>query len=109
MKTFKICLMIAFLSLAQYPIQSRATEAPVTTVTTTTTITEEPVSAEMQVMLDRLNEINAMDKSNLSFSEKRELRREVKAIKKSMAEHTNGVYISVGAAIIIVLLLILIF
>lgn len=52
----------------------------------------------------RLDEINSMDKSNLTSSEKKELRKEVKTIKKAA---NGGVYISVGGLIIIILLLII--
>jgi hypothetical protein len=56
---------------------------------------------------NRLEEIKAMDKSTLTRAEKKALKTEVKAMKKE-ARATNGVYISVGALIIIILLLILI-
>jgi hypothetical protein len=55
----------------------------------------------------RLEEINAIDKSTLSKSEKRALRGEVKMIKKEMKAVSGGVYISVGAILLIALLLIL--
>jgi hypothetical protein len=61
---------------------------------------------QAHVMQLRLNEIHAMDKSNLTAAEKKALRKEVKAIKK-IAD--GGVYISVGAIIIILLLLIILF
>jgi hypothetical protein len=64
-------------------------------------------SAEAKVMMSRLEEIKAMDKSNMTSKQKRELRKEVRSIKKSMTELSGGVYLSVGAIIIIVLLLIL--
>lgn len=54
----------------------------------------------------RLIEIKSMDKSELSATEKRELRKEVKDLKRTAKE--NGIYLSVGAIIIIILLLILI-
>lgn len=65
------------------------------------------VPAHVQVMLDRLEEIKEMDKSNLSRAEKKELRKEVRTIKKELRSTGNGVYLSVGAIIIIILLLIL--
>lgn len=68
---------------------------------------EKVESAEAQVMISRLEEIKAMDKSNMSSSEKKTLRKEVRTIKKSLAQLNGGVYLSVGAIIIIVLLLIL--
>jgi hypothetical protein len=54
----------------------------------------------------RLSEINEMDKSAMTSSEKNELRKEVREIKKEQ-KNSGGIYISVGAAILIVLLLIL--
>jgi hypothetical protein len=64
-------------------------------------------SAEANVILARLDEINAMDKSKLNSSEKKQLRKEVRSIKTQLRENHGGVYLSVGAIIIIVLLLIL--
>jgi hypothetical protein len=55
--------------------------------------------------ISRLNEINEMDMSAMNNAEKRELRKEVRAIEKQ--QNGGGIYISVGAAILIVLLLIL--
>ncbi len=65
------------------------------------------VPAEVKILLNRLEEIKKMDKSNLNSSEKKELRKEVKTIKKTLKSTGNGVYLSVGAIIIIILLLIL--
>ncbi|MEO9098844.1 MAG: hypothetical protein ABI267_00885 [Ginsengibacter sp.] len=58
-----------------------------------------------QEITNRLIEIKNMDKSNLTTSEKKELRKEVKKMKKD--RNRNGIYLSVGAVIIIVLLLII--
>lgn len=79
---------------------------PLSAATTPATAPATP-SAEAQVLLNRLNEINAMDKAPLSGTEKRKLRKEVKTIKKELAQANGGVYLSVGAVIIIILLLIL--
>jgi hypothetical protein len=62
---------------------------------------------QAEVMMNRLEEIKAMDKSNMTRAEKKALRKEVKSIKMAMADLNGGVYLSVGAIIIIVLLLIL--
>lgn len=64
-------------------------------------------SAESTTLLNRLDEINVMDKSELNFSEKRELRKEVKSIEKQLRSGGGGIYLSVGAIIIIILLLII--
>jgi hypothetical protein len=65
------------------------------------------IPAKVQVMLDRLEEIKEMDKSNLTRAEKKELRVEVRTIKSELRSSGNGVYLSIGAIILIVLLLIL--
>jgi len=62
-----------------------------------------------QQMLQRLQEIRDMDKSTLTKAEKKELRKEVKEIRKeARRDEIKGIYLSIGAVIIIVLLLILI-
>ncbi len=70
------------------------------------------ISADAKAMIIRVDEIRDMDFSKMSPVEKKELRAEVKMLKSDLqAQQLNsngGVYISVGAAIIIVLLLILI-
>ena len=60
-----------------------------------------------KVITARLYEIKAMDKSNMTVSEKKALRKEVKAMKKEAREMSGGIYLSIGAVIIIILLLII--
>ncbi len=55
----------------------------------------------------RLEAIRGMDKSSLSKDEKKALRKEVKETKKQLAAMSGGVYLSVGAVLLIALLLIL--
>jgi hypothetical protein len=64
-------------------------------------------SAEANALLFRLDEIKAMDKSKLNWSEKRELRKEVRSIKTKLSEAGVGVYISGGALLILIILLII--
>jgi hypothetical protein len=64
-------------------------------------------SAESTELLNRLDEINEMDKSDLKHSEKKVLRKEVRSIEKQLKQNNGGVYLSVGAIIIIILLLII--
>ncbi|HOZ77669.1 MAG TPA: hypothetical protein PLY34_06705 [Ferruginibacter sp.] len=59
-------------------------------------------------IVTRLSEIQSMDKNNLSASEKKSLKKELKDMKKAADGLNRGVYLSVGAIIIIILLLILI-
>jgi hypothetical protein len=49
-----------------------------------------------------------MDKSSLSRSERKALKKELRNMNKESKEMKGGVYLSVGAIIIIILLLILI-
>jgi hypothetical protein len=76
---------------------------------TTTTIsnTGKWVESQSRINSARIDEINNMDKSNLSGSEKRKLRKEVKSIYAASSSDNGGIYLSVGAVIIIILLLIL--
>jgi hypothetical protein len=67
--------------------------------------TETP-EEHLQRLERRLEEIKAMDFDKLSRAERRELRGEVRAIKKE-AKAISGVYISVGALLIIILLIVL--
>jgi hypothetical protein len=62
---------------------------------------------EIQRLQNRLEEIKSIDKSKLSKEEKKALRGEVKQIKKEMKAISGGVYLSVGAIILIALLIIL--
>ncbi len=68
-------------------------------------LTEPP---EIELMINRLEEIKAIDVSLLARSERKELRKEVRDIEKELKVYRGGgLYISVGAAILIILLLIL--
>ncbi len=64
--------------------------------------------AELSRIMSRVDEIKSMDKSKLSKEERKELRKELKDMKKKANAIGGGVYLSVGAIIIIILLLILI-
>lgn len=75
-------------------------ETPVTTEKTNN-------DAHAQQLVNRLKEIRDMDKSDLTSSERRALRKEVKEMKKEVKRDSKGIYLSVGAIIIIILLLIL--
>ena len=61
----------------------------------------------VQQMTERLQEIKAIDKSSLTKSEKKELRKEVVEIKKEMKVISGGVYVSIGALLLILILLII--
>ena len=69
--------------------------------------TAETTESRVQHLQNRLEEIKSLDTRTLSRVEKKTLRREVRAIKKELAAISGGVYLSVGAIILIALLLIL--
>ena len=102
-KKFLRIAPLAILLAIAIPASSAAI-VPGTSLTTNSAKTEDP---RAQQLIQRLEEIKDMNKSTLTGSEKKELRKEVKGIKKEMKAISGGVYLSVGAIIIIILLLIL--
>jgi len=66
-----------------------------------------PADPKIERMAQRLEYLNGLDKSEMTRLEKKNMRKEVKGIKKEMKEIGGGVYLSVVAIIIIILLLIL--
>jgi hypothetical protein len=70
-----------------------------------------PAAADpaVQKMVNRLEEIKAMDLKKMPRSERRKYAKEVKHIEKRMKAVGGGVYISAGALILIIVLLIILF
>jgi hypothetical protein len=103
MKKIIFCMMAAFLSFTFLPLQSSA----VASEPASSLVAEKPSeSTEVKTLELRLTEINSMDKSVMKTAEKRELRKEVKSINHKLREIGGGVYISAGAIILILILLI---
>jgi hypothetical protein len=63
--------------------------------------------AESSQLMNRLYEIKSMDKSQLTKADKKELRKEVLEIKHQLQASDPYIYISLGAALLIALVLIL--
>ena len=97
---FKCAFLIFFITLA--PALQSKDFVPVRVSDRTETLD----AAEAQRLIERLEEIKAMDKTSITRSEKRALRLEVKNSQKKL-NSGGGVYLSVGALIIIILLLII--
>ena len=91
-------LMCAFIST---PLQANTGGDPVSTTTTAAN------AAAANTLTTRLQEIKDIDRTNMSSTEKRELRKETRAIKSQLRAISGGVYISAGAVILVALLLIL--
>jgi len=104
MKKITFCLMATCLSLTFQPLQSIAEATP---VPSSVVISKSADAVKAKALLLRLNEINTMDKSALSSPEKKQLRKEVRSIKSQLNAIGGGIYISVGAIILILLLLII--
>lgn len=102
MKKFIVCGLISLLAFSIMPTPLQAKSNPVTTNSTPSS-----GNSQSQALHLRLEEIKEMDKTQLTSLERKELRKEVKSIKKQLETMNGGVYLSVGAVIIIVLLLIL--
>ena len=95
--------MVTFMSLAFVPLQSKAVEPD----EPSSIPAPKPVdSAEVKILLLRLDEIKAADMSKMKSEEKKELRKEVKSIKHNLREVGGGVYLSVAAIVLIIVLLV---
>ena len=64
-------------------------------------------NAEIKFLTERLETIRKMDKSKMTAPQRKELRKEVHAIKEKLEVHSGGIYISVGAAILIAIILLI--
>lgn len=110
MKKIITWLIAALLTLTILPVQAipaikdNPTSVPVTKPVKETTEAEK---AEAKALLNRLNEIKAMDKSNLKMNEKKKLHKEVRTIKRKLKDISGGLYISAGTLIIILILLVI--
>jgi len=89
-----------------------AAKTDLKTATETTAVlakTETKLSAEEEALLiKRVEEIRNMDKSGMNFSEKRELRKELRGIKENVRKNGTVIYISGGTILVIILILLLI-
>lgn len=104
MKKIALCVMATCLSLTFLPLQSIAST---TVEPSSLVVTIPPESAEAKALLLRLNEISTTDMSKLKSAEKKNMRKEVRSIKHELREIGGGVYLSVGAILLIALILII--
>lgn len=103
---FKKIIPLLFMALSFFMVMpvSASNDLPGTVPTETPA-----AKARLDAIMTRLVEIRDMDKTNLSTSERKDLKKEVKAMQKEVKQGSSrGIYLSVGAIIIIILLLILI-
>ncbi|HZL08560.1 MAG TPA: hypothetical protein VFC65_01065 [Prolixibacteraceae bacterium] len=63
---------------------------------------------EVTRLTNRVEEIRSMDKSDMSVSEKRELRKEKKAIKENVRKRDGVIYIGGGTLLLIIIIILLV-
>jgi len=105
MKKIIFFVSLMFLSLSTSTVFASKTDPTAVPVTKENKLSEE----EMSRLKNRVEEIRDMDKTNLSRIEKRELRKELRAIRSTI--HSNGggyVYIG-GTTLLLIIILIIIF
>lgn len=105
MKKIILCISTVLLLFTLIPTQLKATSDADNPLKSPTESVE---SAKADVLIARLAEIDAMDKSTMTSAEKKDLRKEVREIKSTLSEIGGGVYLSVGALILVIVLLVLI-
>jgi hypothetical protein len=104
---FMVCLMIFSLSastaVSTKSNPKKTSDNPITVIKLTDKLSENQVS----LMTKRVEAIRDMDKTNLTVTEKRELRNELKAIKKDLRKDGGVIYIGAGTLLLIIILLII--
>ncbi len=110
MKKMKFYLLAFSMVFANFAFagngESKSDNDPVT-ISNETEI-DAATQARINELTNRLDELKAIDKSELERSEKKELRKEVVEIKKELKEQRGaGIYISGGALLVIIILLII--
>ncbi len=122
MKKLTFCILATFMLLAFTPKQVKASEETKTVIAATASTDDAAVAT---AQLARLEEINAMDMSTMTRSEKKELRHEVRSIKSAQdgrgrrdhdgrggrdndgRRHGGGVFIMGGGGLLLIILLVL--
>lgn len=102
-KNLIFALVLSFSTLLPERLNADNASANCRNSLTTTTVENK----KAQVLLQRLDEIEAIDKTVLSPVERRILRKEVRQTKAQLRELSGGVYLSAGAVILILILLII--
>lgn len=105
MNKFKLLFLTTFLLLYLMPGHLAAS---VPSQTAAASGIPAPTTANAIELKSRLTEIRGMDKSGLKASEKKQLRKEKRSIKSELRQVKGGVYVSAGALIVILIILILV-
>jgi hypothetical protein len=108
MKKLIIGMTAMFLSLIIFPVALNAGIVTESYSSVKSTRAEPSDSVDVNALKSRLNEIKAVDKSELKASERKVLRKESNSLEAKIRHSHGGFYISGGAIIIILLIIILI-
>jgi hypothetical protein len=104
----KIIAMICFTLFVLGATGVMAGEKEATKNILETSVSRQLSRSERAVLENRVKEIRNMELSSLSSSEKAELKAELLQIKDKLSEPFTGIYLSAGAIIIILLVLLII-
>ena len=97
-----------FLCLAAFSSRAAGPASHAPTKDDIANMTVEQKQARIEEIKLRVEQIKAMDKSQLTREQRKDLRSELRADRREARMIGGGVYLSVGAIIIIILVLILI-
>ena len=107
MKKLVLIVIALFTVMIFNPLQAETKTKTETKPVAEKVSKEDAKKERVNLLLDRVEEIKAIDKSELSSSERKELRKELREIKSELREMGAGIYISGGALLVIILLIIL--
>ena len=105
MKKLKLLFITTFLLLYLAPAHAAASVPFQALAATGMPV---PTTGNVTELTSRLAEIKAMDKSGLKASEKKQLRKEKRSIKSELRKVSGGVYVSAGALLVLLIILILV-
>ncbi len=103
-KTIFIALLTIFSLSASTVFAAEATSTK-TAITAPATTENRLSEDEISSMRARVEEISKMDKTEMTVSEKKELKSEVKEIKEKM--HKDGTYFYIGGGTIVLIIILL--
>ncbi|MBE7175771.1 MAG: hypothetical protein INR69_05170 [Mucilaginibacter polytrichastri] len=110
MKTKTYAFILAsFLSVSAANVFAADFDRHIPTKEEVAAMTNAEKTTRVEAIKQRAEDIKAMDRSQMSRAERKELRSELRTMEKqAQALGSGGVYLSVGAIIIIILVLIII-
>jgi hypothetical protein len=107
-KTIFIAILVMFTLSSSNVFAAKNELKSATENSAVATKTVNKLSAEeLALLTKRVEEIRDMDKSDMTVTEKRELRKEMKGIKENVRKSGEVIYISGGTLLLIIVLIIL--